>query len=92
MIVSLGYRKNGFDAFGGEILRKENMVHWDEELRCDPRGVALGLSEEIRNRMYPQDVDGAHPMANRDAHTAYIGQIVDAYILRAGDGAGEQNA
>ena len=48
MIVSLGYRKNGFDAFGGEILRKENIARWDEELRCDPRGVALGLGEEIR--------------------------------------------
>ena len=40
------------------------------------------LPEEIRNKMYPQDVDGSNPMANRDAHTAYIGQIVDAYIIR----------
>ena len=42
------------------------------------------LPEGIRTVMYPQNVDGTHPMANRDAHTAYIGQIVDAYILRAG--------
>lgn len=31
---------------------------------------------------YPQDIDGSEPMANRDAHTMYIGQIVDAYVIR----------
>lgn len=40
------------------------------------------LPETIREKMYPQDVDGTAPLANRDAHTAYIGQIVDAYIIR----------
>lgn len=40
------------------------------------------LPKDIREKMYPQDVDGSYPMANRDAHTAYIGQIVDAYIIR----------
>ena len=40
------------------------------------------IPEDIRASMYPQDVDGSHPMANRDAHTVYIGQIVDAYIIR----------
>ena len=40
------------------------------------------IPEDIRGKMYPQDVDGTYPMANRDAHTMYIGQIVDAYIIR----------
>ena len=40
------------------------------------------LPEEIRKGAYPQDVDGSNPMANRDSHTAYIGQIVDAYIIK----------
>ena len=40
------------------------------------------LPEEIRNNAYPQDIDGSNPMANRDPHTAYIGQIVDAYIIK----------
>ena len=40
------------------------------------------IPEDIREKMYPQDVDGSHPRANRDAHTAYIGQIVDAYIIK----------
>lgn len=39
------------------------------------------LPPEIRERMYPQDVDSAHPMANRDAHVMYIGHIVSAYII-----------
>ena len=40
------------------------------------------IPEDIRNRMYPQDVDGAYSMANRDCHTMYVGEIVDAYIIR----------
>lgn len=40
------------------------------------------IPEDIRTAMYPQDVDGSHPMANRDPHTTYIGQIVDAYLIR----------
>ena len=39
------------------------------------------IPEEIRAKSYPQDVDGTYPMANRDAHVAYIGEIVDAYII-----------
>ena len=40
------------------------------------------LPEDIRRRAYPADVSGDAPLANMDAHTAYIGQIVDAYIIR----------
>ena len=40
------------------------------------------LPENMQKAMYPQDVDGTCPMANRDAHTAYIGEIVSAYILK----------
>ena len=40
-----------------------------------------GIPEAIRNRSYPQDVDSSCPMANRDAHIAYIGEIVDAYLI-----------
>ncbi len=39
------------------------------------------IPEDIRERSYPQAVDGSAPLANRDAHTAYIGEIVDAYII-----------
>ena len=43
------------------------------------------LTEAFRSdiaRMYPQDVDGSHTGANRDPHTAYIGRIVEAYVIR----------
>lgn len=40
------------------------------------------LPVEIQEKMYPQDVDGSYPMANKDAHTMYIGRIVSSYIIR----------
>ena len=40
------------------------------------------LPEGIRKSDYPADVDGTAPLANRDAHTVYIGEIVNAYILK----------
>ena len=40
------------------------------------------IPEDIREKMYPQDVDGTYFMANQDAHTAYIGEIVAAYIIK----------
>ena len=40
------------------------------------------IPEDILKRMYPQDVPGTNPMANRDCHTMYVGQILDTYIIR----------
>lgn len=40
------------------------------------------IPDDIRKSMYPQNVDGTHPMANRDPHTAYISEIVAAYIIK----------
>ena len=41
-----------------------------------------GLPAEIREAMYPQDVDGTATGANRDPHTAYVARVVRAYIIR----------
>ena len=38
------------------------------------------LPESIRDRMYPQNVPSTNPMANRDPHVTYYGEIVAAYI------------
>lgn len=38
------------------------------------------LPKEICERMYPQDVPSSNPMANRDPHVTYYGEIVAAYI------------
>lgn len=40
------------------------------------------IPDDIRERMYPRDVPGTNPMSNRDCHTMYVGEIVDAYIIR----------
>lgn len=40
------------------------------------------LPENIRDRMYPQDKDSSYSGSNKDVHTTYIGQILDAYIIR----------
>ena len=39
------------------------------------------IIEQYRTKFYPQDVDGSAVGANRDAHIAYYGEIVNAYIL-----------
>ena len=31
MIVSSGYRKNGFDAHGGKLLQKKDMDFWNQQ-------------------------------------------------------------
>ncbi len=38
------------------------------------------LPASILERSYPQDVPGSDPMANRDPHVTYYGEIVAAYI------------
>ena len=40
------------------------------------------LITEYQSKFYPQDVDGSAVGANRDAHIAYYGEIVSAYILQ----------
>ena len=40
------------------------------------------IPEDILRKAYPQDVPGTNSLANKDFHTMYIGEIVDAYIIR----------
>ncbi len=40
------------------------------------------IPAEIVEKSYPQDVPGTYPMANKDIHTMYVGEIVDAYIIK----------
>ena len=48
MIVSNGYRKYGFDAYGGKVLRKEDMGFWMHmPERTRPQGVCLELKEDV---------------------------------------------
>ena len=40
------------------------------------------IPQEICEQMYPQDVPGNYPMANKDFHTMYVGEIVAAYLIK----------
>ena len=40
------------------------------------------IPSDILRSTYPQDVPGTNPLANRDFHTMYVGEIVAAYIIR----------
>lgn len=39
------------------------------------------ITEESKNKFYPQDVESSFYGSNRDFHTAYYGEIVSAYIV-----------
>ena len=66
---------NGVPGVKEYALTLECKVLYSQKQELD------SIPEEIRVKSYPQDVDGTYPMANRDAHTAYIGEIVDSYII-----------
>ena len=40
------------------------------------------LLPEYNEKFYPQDVDGLFHGANKDYHLMYLGEIVDAYIIK----------
>lgn len=39
------------------------------------------VPEEIKAKMYPQDVPSTNPMANKDFHYVYYGKILKTYII-----------
>ena len=48
---------------------------------CRQKQDITALAELPRNRYYPQDVPSTNPSSNRDAHVAYYGEIVSAYVI-----------
>ena len=63
-------------------LTLECKVIYSQEQNID------NIPQEIKDSCYPQDVPSDNPMANRDYHTVYYGEIVNAYILEESDFAG----
>ena len=39
------------------------------------------MPEDVLKSCYPEDVPSSNPMANKDFHTVYYGEIVNAYVL-----------
>ncbi len=46
-----------------------------------PQDISLLRDERLRSDIYPQDIDGTAPLANRDAHVTYFGEVVSSYII-----------
>lgn len=40
------------------------------------------ITEENRTKFYPQNVESSFHGANKDYHTAYYGEIVNAYLIK----------
>ena len=76
----------GFTLEEPEMIRTPGIREYPLTLECkilySQQQELPVIPEDIRERNYPQNVDGTAPLANRDAHTMYIGQIVAAYIIR----------
>lgn len=79
-------KEAGLTLEDAEIITTPGVKEYPITLECkvlySQKQELSAIPENIRKQTYPQDVDGSNPMANRDVHTAYIGQIVDAYIIR----------
>ena len=78
-------KEAGLTLVDPEVIRTPGVKEYPLTLECKvlyaQKQELHRIPEEIREKMYPQDVDGSYPMANRDAHTMYIGQIVSSYII-----------
>ena len=60
-------------------LTLECKVIYSQEQNID------NIPQEIKDSCYPQNVPSDNPMANKDYHTVYYGEIVNAYILEESD-------
>lgn len=69
-----------------EVIKTPGIKEYPLTLECKilyaQKQELAKLPKDIQEDMYPQDIDGSAVGANRDAHTMYIGQIVDAYIIK----------
>ena len=79
-------KEAGLELENAEIIATPGIKQYPLTFECKvlySQDQDLGrIPEDIRDRMYPQDVEGTYPMANRDFHTMYVGEIVAAYIIR----------
>jgi len=76
-------REAGLTLVDSEIVSVPGILELPLTLECK---VVFRQKQELERidpkfmNMYPQDVPGTAPMGNRDAHIAYYGEIVGAYI------------
>lgn len=79
-------KEAGLELEEPEVIRTPGIRQYPLTIECKilyAQDQALEqIPEEIREKTYPRDVPGTYPMANQDFHTMYIGEIVDAYIIK----------
>lgn len=71
--------------FDGEKTRTNAIKEFPLTLECkilySQKQDLSRIQKDLQVKFYPQEVDGTFPRANKDAHTMYIAEIVNAYIL-----------
>lgn len=79
-------KEAGLELEAPEVIGTPGIRQYPLTLECKvlytQDQVLAEIPEDIIARLYPQETPDADPMANRDYHTMYIGEIVDAYIIR----------
>ncbi len=79
-------KEAGLELEDAEVIRTPGVRQYPLTVECRVLYAQdqdlSAIPADIRSRMYPQDVDGSYPMAIRDCHTMYVGEIVGAYIIR----------
>ena len=78
--------KAGLTLVDAEVINTPGIAEYPMTIECkvlySQDQELEKIPEDIREAMYPQDVPGTYYMANKDFHTMYVGEIVDAYIIR----------
>jgi flavin reductase (DIM6/NTAB) family NADH-FMN oxidoreductase RutF len=79
-------RELGLTLVDGEAVSVPGVKEFPLTLECrvvyrqtqDP----AAITKENTEKFYPADVDGSDCGSNRDYHTAYYGEIVNAYLIK----------
>lgn len=93
--IGIAGTKSGHDMdkikeMGLHRRARKNFCSWIKELPLTLECKVLYKQEQDRNAIpadivadcYPADVDSSFHGANKDYHTAYYGEIVNAYIIQ----------
>ncbi len=79
-------KEAGLELEEAEVIRTPGIRQYPLTIECRvlyAQDQDLGkIPQDICEQMYPQDVPGTYPMANKDFHTMYVGEIVAAYLIK----------
>ena len=80
-------KEAGLELEEAEVIRTPGIRQYPLTIECrvlySQDQDLTKIPKDILDRFYPQDVPGTDPMSNRDFHTMYVGEIVDADIIKS---------